>query len=181
MSFIGNLKIVNMHQQSPHLETKVRGTTLRINIELIGEVSGISLSHAIGSPSPDSMTPPSREELMSCFDPRGGNIWEKIMKSIPIGFLQSPQHLLARIVMQNIWPISRHSDVSLNRACMIFTIINRIPFCMCKHMIMTMIEMQEDIQIVLPYGGLIMKILKKKLTNIPANEPVHMPEGPFGK
>jgi hypothetical protein len=26
-----------------------------------------------------------------------------------------------------------------------------------------------------------MKILKKKLTNIPANEPVNMPEGPFGK
>jgi hypothetical protein len=51
---------------------------------------------------------------------------------------------------------------------------------MCKR-IMTMIEMQEDNQIALPFGRLVMKILKKKLTNIPANEPVNMPDGPFGK
>jgi hypothetical protein len=64
---------------------------------------------------------------------------------------------------------------------MIFAIINKIPFCMCKHMIMTMIEMQEDNQIAFPFRGLITKILKKKLTNISVNEPVDMCEGNLGK
>jgi hypothetical protein len=39
----------------------------------------------------------------------------------------------------------------------------------------------EDNQIALPFGGLIMKILKKNLSNIPANELVDMPKGIFGK
>jgi hypothetical protein len=46
---------------------------------------------------------------------------------------------------------------------------------------MTMIEMQEDNQIALLFGGLITKIFKKKLTNIPVNEPEDMPDGPFEK
>jgi hypothetical protein len=64
---------------------------------------------------------------------------------------------------------------------LIFAIINQAPFCMCKHIIMTVIEMQEDNQVVLPFGGLVKKILKKKLTNIAANELEDMPDGPFGK
>jgi hypothetical protein len=46
---------------------------------------------------------------------------------------------------------------------------------------MTMIEMQRDNQIALPFGGLITKILKNKLLAIPAKEPVVMPDGCFGK
>jgi hypothetical protein len=48
-------------------------------------------------------------------------------------------------------------------------------------MMMTMIELQADNHIALPFGGLITKILKKKLTFIPPNEPVEMLEGCFGK
>ncbi|XP_062149271.1 BRAP2 RING ZnF UBP domain-containing protein 1-like isoform X3 [Alnus glutinosa] len=179
--FYKNLEVVSIDKQTPCFETKVCGTTLTIDVDVISEVTDIPLSYAISTPFPDSVTQPSREELMGCFDPRGTNVWEESKNSIPIDFLQSPQHLLARIVMQNIWPISRNSDVPLNRARMIFAIINQIPFCMCKHMIMMMIEMQEDNQIALPFGGLITKILKKKLANIPANEPMDMPEGNFGK
>lgn len=46
---------------------------------------------------------------------------------------------------------------------------------------MTVIEMQEDNQVVLPLAGLVKKILKKKLTNIAANELEDMPDGTFGK
>jgi hypothetical protein len=170
-----------MHQMFPRLEIKVCGTSLHINAKSISEVTGISISHALGIPFPESMTLPSREELMSCFTPKWATVWEESKNNILIGWLQSPQQLLAQIVMQNIWPISRHSDVSLNRARLIYAIINRVPFCMYKHIIMTMIEMQEDNQIALPFGGLVTKIFKNKLTNIPANEPVDMLNWPFGK
>jgi hypothetical protein len=45
-----------MHQMFPRLETKVCGTSLHINAELISEVTGISISHALGTPFPESMT-----------------------------------------------------------------------------------------------------------------------------
>jgi hypothetical protein len=64
---------------------------------------------------------------------------------------------------------------------LIYAIINKVPFYMCKHIILTMIKMHEDNQIALPFGGLVMKILKKKLTNIPTNEPMDMPDRPFRK
>jgi hypothetical protein len=54
--FYRNLKIDNMHQMFPRLETKVCGTSLHINAELISEVTGISISHALGTPFPESMT-----------------------------------------------------------------------------------------------------------------------------
>jgi hypothetical protein len=44
-----------------------------------------------------------------------------------------------------------------------------------------MFDLQQDSQVSLPYGGLATKILKSKLTSIPANEPEDTPDGPFGK
>jgi hypothetical protein len=35
--------------------------------------------------------------------------------------------------------------------------------------------------VAMPFGGLMTKILKKKLTNIPPNEPKDIPDGAFGK
>jgi hypothetical protein len=47
--------------------------------------------------------------------------------------------------------------------------------------LLTMLELYKEHSIALPYGGLITKILKAKLSNILANECVDIPEGPFGK
>jgi hypothetical protein len=44
-----------------------------------------------------------------------------------------------------------------------------------------MLDLQQDSQVSLPYGGLVTKILKSKLTYIPVNEPEDMPDEPFGK
>jgi hypothetical protein len=69
--FYKNLKVVSIHKQTPCLETKVRGTTLIINADVISEVISIPLTHAISIAFPDSVTPPPREKLMACFDPSG--------------------------------------------------------------------------------------------------------------
>jgi len=52
--------------------------------------------------------------------------------------------LLARIVLQIIWPIARHSDVPLKRARLIYAIIKQVLFSMCKPIILTMFELQQD-------------------------------------
>jgi len=159
----------------------VRDITLLINAEVISEVTGIPLVHAIRTLFPYSTASPPKAKLMACFDPTEEHEWKEHKKRIPISFFQSPQRLLARIVLQNIWPISCNADVPLDRAWLIFAIINEIPFCMCKHIVMVMIEMHLDNQIALPFRGFITKILKKKLPNIPATESADMLEGYFGK
>jgi hypothetical protein len=103
------------------------------------------------------------------------------MKSFPIGWLQSPHRLLARIMMQNLWPLSHNSNLTLHRARFLYAIITRVPLCMCKHIVMTMIEMQEDNQVALPYGGLVTRIIKRFVSDIPAYELEATPEGAFGK
>jgi hypothetical protein len=96
--------------------------------------------------------------------------WDTSKNKIPIGYVRAQERLLARIVMQNIWPISRNSDVPLDRAKMIYAIKRRIPLCMCTHMVMIMLELHEDHVIALPFGGLISKILTAKLPKIDGNE-----------
>jgi hypothetical protein len=158
----------------------VCGSKLRIT-KVISEVTGIPLTLGLSMPYPNSNPPPSMEELMKCFNSSGSLNGRNIYRNkIPISYLRAPTRLLARIVMQNLYPISRNSDVTLDRARLIFAIINRVPFCMCKHMLMTMIELQSDNNIALPFGGLITKILKK-LPLIPPSEPVEIPEGYFRK
>jgi hypothetical protein len=68
-----------------------------------------------------------------------------------------------------------------DRAIFIYGIIRRVPFCLCCHFLLTMLELYEEHSIVLPYGGLVTKILKATLPNIPANEHVDVPEGPLVK
>ena len=91
------------------------------------------------------------------------------------------ERLLTRIVLHNIWPISRNSHVPLNRAIFIYGIIQHAPFCICSYFLLTMLELYEEHSIALPYGGLITKILKATLPNILANEHVDVLEGLFCK
>jgi hypothetical protein len=100
--FYKNLQVVSLHNNTPCMETKVHSTTLLINVEVISEVTGILFIHAISTPFPNSVTPPPREELMACFDSSGEHEWEAHKNKISINCLQSPQRLLARIVLQNI-------------------------------------------------------------------------------
>jgi hypothetical protein len=88
--FYMNMEIVHFQQHCPVLETKVRGTEIRIDPKLTSSVTGILLSPALGIPFPDSVDPPSKEDLMRCFDPRGAQVWEENQKFIPIGWLESP-------------------------------------------------------------------------------------------
>jgi hypothetical protein len=78
------------------------------------------------------------------FDPQRVEEWHEEMRNIPNGWLQSPHHLLARIMIQNLWPLSRNSNITIRRARFLYAIIRRVPFCLCKHIVQTMMEMLEE-------------------------------------
>ena len=68
-----------------------------------------------------------------------------------------------------------------DQAIFIYGIIRHVSFCLCSYFLLTVLELYEEHSIALPYRGLITKMLKATLPNIPANEHVDVPEGPFGK
>lgn len=123
--FYKNMKVERIHPETPCFVTKVRGTKIIINTALIISVTSIPVSPGPGTSFPYTAYQPSREALMECLNPQGGLVWDEEGKNnVPIGWVHSPQRLLAKIVMQNIWPIARHSVVPFSRARLIYAIIN---------------------------------------------------------
>jgi len=129
--FYMNLKPYSRYD-TPHVDTIVYGTKLRVTLEVTNEVTGISLSFGITMPYPNFVTPPSMARLMECLNPDGEYEWEEHRNKIPISYMRAVKHLLARTVMQNIYPISHNSDVPLDWAWLIFAITQRVPFCLLR-------------------------------------------------
>jgi hypothetical protein len=125
--------------------------------------------------------PSSIEDLRLHFDPQEVEEWHEEMRNIPIGWLQSHHRLLARIMMENLWPLSRNSNITIRRARFLYAIIRHVPFCLCKHIVQTMMEMLEEHHMGLPYGCLVTRICIRFLKDIPASEPDIKHERAFGK
>jgi hypothetical protein len=170
--------IENIHLiGAPSFKTNFLGKPLTINSKLISEVTRIPLTNGKAISFPETEPQPSKADIMAVLNPGGELEWDDKKTKIPIGYVRAPERLLTRIVMQNIWPISHNSHVTLDRAITIYGIIRRVLFCLCTHMLLTMLELHKDHSIALPYGSLITKILKATVPNITANEHVEVSKG----
>ncbi len=116
--------------------------TCRIDAALIGSFIRTDLVPLEGVPFPDSVDPPSIEELLEFFDPHH-RAQDRVPQSIRIGLFSSSHRLLAKIVQYNLWRIARRSELVLKRVRFLFALIRQIPFCLCKHIVLTTLEMQD--------------------------------------
>jgi hypothetical protein len=116
--FYYNIEII---KKTPELcfKTKVLGKTLTINAELISEITRIPLTNGKAAPFLDTELQPSKVDIMAVLNPGGQFEWDDNKSKIPIGHVRASERLLTRIVLQNIWPISRHSHVPLDRTIFI--------------------------------------------------------------
>jgi hypothetical protein len=152
--FYANMKVIEVSQSCPILKTTVLDVEIRVDSALISVITQIPVTSDLRIPFPDSVDPPSIKHLRMCFDPQGHHVWE-----FKIGWLDFPHRLLAQIVLSNLWSLARHNTLTICRARFLYAIIQGFPFCMCKHLVMTMIEMQNDSQVGLPYGYIVTRII----------------------
>jgi hypothetical protein len=106
---------------------------------------------------------PSLENLMDFFNayPQGD---ERAHLHIKIDAF-SPQHrLLAKIILHNLWPIARRSELVLKRARFFYALVMRMSFCLCKHIMHTMLEMRDKHSAGLPFACLVTKICLQVVT-----------------
>jgi hypothetical protein len=55
-----------------------------------------------------------------------------------------PHRLLAKIVLHNLWHTARKSELVLKRARFLYALVTRMSFCLCKHIMHTMLEMRDE-------------------------------------
>lgn len=77
--------------------------TFKINAALVGSFIGTNPVPFEGISFPDSVNPPSMEELLEFFDP---HLQDRVSHSIMISLFSSLHRLLAKIVQHNLWPIA---------------------------------------------------------------------------
>jgi hypothetical protein len=81
---------------------------------------------------------------------------EQAHSHIKIGAF-SPSHRL---------PTTRRSELVLKRARFMNALAMRMPFCLCKHVLNTMLDMRDDHSIGLPFTCLVRKICLQSVTYI---------------
>jgi hypothetical protein len=154
--------------------------TFRVDVALIGSFIGIDPVPFEGIPFPYSVDPPSMEELHMFLYPQY-RAPDRVSHSIRIGIFSSLHHLLAKIVQHNQWPMARQSELVLKRARFLYALIQRIPFCLYKHIVLTMLEMRDEHQTGLPFACLVTKICMQVVPDIPAMEPKEKTKDTLGK
>jgi hypothetical protein len=139
----------------------IRGVTIVVTREVIAEVTGIPLIEELGYPYPNDDFP-SKSDMSKLFIPPDSyNHWQDYMKVIPLGHLSHPVKLLARIVMQNVFPIDHHSDLGLAQGRFIYALLTDVQIDFASIAIRLTKAMFFETSISLPYGSLISRIIAK--------------------
>jgi hypothetical protein len=84
----------------------------------------------------------------------------------------APMHrFLAKVVVINFWPQARRSELTLKKATLLYAIVMRTPFCLCKHILHTMLEVRDEKNTSLSFGCLITQICLQVMPDISDSEP----------
>jgi hypothetical protein len=158
----------------------IRGVQIVVTREVIAEVTGIPLIEEPGYPYPTKDFPSKTDMTKLFIPPDSYNFWRDYMKVIPLGHLSHPVKLLARIVMQNVFPIDHHSDLGLARGRFIYALLTDVEIDFASIAIRLMKAMFFETSISLPYGSLISRIIAK-FVQIPDSKPTMKHLGPFCK
>jgi len=155
--FYGHLEVVQDDDNGIILQTTDQRHIIKIDPQLIKNIIGVPALDISASLFSDILEPPSLEQLRDFFHahPEGN---KRTHAYIKIGAFSPPHRLLSKIVLHNLWPTVRRSELVLKRAQFLYALVMRMPFCLCKHIINTMLEMRDDHATTLPFVCLVMKI-----------------------
>jgi hypothetical protein len=87
---------------------------------------------------------------------------------------------LAKIVETNLWLQSRRSELTLKKATLLYPIVMQTPFCLCKHILHTMLKVRDEKNMSLSFGCLITQIYLQVVTDISDLEPHSRIPDPLG-
>jgi hypothetical protein len=158
------------------MQTVVRGRAILIDPQCISSVIGVPVLPVSGVPFPEEA--PSIEFLHDFFGTRPQRE-DKSHSQINIGAF-APMHRFLTKVVTNLWPQARRSELTLKKATLLYAIVMRTPFCMCKHILHTMLEVRDGKNMSLSFGCLITQICLQVMPDISNSEPLSRIPDPLG-
>jgi hypothetical protein len=87
---------------------------------------------------------------------------------------------LVKIVVTNLWPQARRSELTLKKATFLYAIVMETPFCLCKHILHTMLKVRDEKNTSLSFRFLITQIYLQVVTDIADLEPRSRVPYPLG-
>jgi hypothetical protein len=161
------------------MQTMVRGQTILIGPQLISSVIGVPVLLVSGVPFPADDETPNIIFLHDFFGMRPQRE-DKSHSQINIGAFAPMHRFLAKVVVTNRWPQARRSELTLKKATLLYAIVMWTPFCLCKHILHTMLEVWDEKNTSLSFGCLITHICLQVVTDISNSEPRSRIPDPLG-
>jgi hypothetical protein len=160
------------------LQSIVGGHTITVDPQIISQFIGVPVLQIPSSPYNVVVIPLSLDDLREFFHavPQG----EECATTIRIRALSAPHHMLAKIVLHNLWPVVRHSDLILKRPQFVYAISLSLPFYLCKHILGVILEARDEGNASLPFGYLLTQIILQSGISI-AGEPKMKIQDPLSK
>jgi len=178
--FYGYMVMTQEDERGLIMQAAVRGHTFQIDSQLISSIIGVPMLDITGFPFTDIIEPPSIDDLMDFFDghPQGE---ERAHPHIKIGAFFPPYRLLAKIVLHNLWPKARLSELVLKKARLLYAIVMRMMFCFCNHIMHTLLETRDERNTNLSFACLITQICLRYVTDIVDSKPRMRIQDPLGE
>jgi hypothetical protein len=88
--------------------------------------------------------------------------------------------MLAKIILHNLWPVTRSSNLILKKAQFVYAVHFRFPFYLYKHILGVMLEARDEGTAGLPFGCLITQIILQSGINV-NGEPKMKMQQPLSK
>jgi hypothetical protein len=152
------------------MQTMARGQKILIDPQLISSMIGVPVLPVSGVPFPTSDETPSIDFLHDFFGMRPQRE-DKSHSQINIGAFGPMHQFLAKVVVTNLWPQACRSELTLKKATLLYAIVMWTPFCLCKHILHTMLEVHDEKNTSLSFGCLITQICLQVVTDISDSEP----------
>jgi hypothetical protein len=105
---------------------------------------------------------------------------DKSHSQINIGAFAPMHRFLVKVVVTNLWPQARRSELTLKKATLLYAIVMRTPFCLCKHILHTMLEVRDEKNTSLSFRCLITQICLQVVPEISDSEPRSQIPYPLG-
>jgi hypothetical protein len=161
------------------MQTMVRGQPIQIDPQLISAMIGVPVLPVSGVPFPPGDEAPNIDFLHDFFGMRPQRE-EKSHSQINIGVFAPMHRFLAKVVVTNLWPQARRSELTLKKATLLYAIVMRTSFCLCKHILHTMLEVPNEKNTSMYFGCLITQICLQVVTDISDYELRSRILDPFG-
>jgi len=168
--FYGHMVITQDDDRGLVMQTMVRGHTFQIDPQLISSMIGVPVLPVPGVPFPPGVKAPNIDFLHDFFGRRPQRE-DKSHSQINIGAFAPMHRFLAKVVVTNLWPQARRSELTLKKATLLYAIVMRTPFCLCKHILHTMLEVRDETNTSLSFGCLITQICRQVVIDISDSKP----------